>query len=46
MSPGYAGVAGMQVAQPLYDLVKDENALGTGVDPDFFGAFLARFRIN
>ncbi|MDP7372012.1 MAG: tetraacyldisaccharide 4'-kinase, partial [Nitrospinota bacterium] len=27
----------MQVAQPLYDLVKDENALGTGVDPDFFG---------
>ena len=27
-------VGGLQVAKPLYDLVKDEIAPGTGVDPD------------
>ena len=36
MSPDYIGVAGLQVAQPLFDLVKDEIAPGTGVDPDSF----------
>lgn len=29
-------VGGLQVAKPLYDLVKDEIAPGTGVDPDRF----------
>jgi len=29
-------VGGLQVAQPLYELVKDEIAPGTGVDPDAF----------
>jgi len=29
-------VGGLQVAKPLYELVKDEIAPGTGVDPDTF----------
>jgi malate synthase len=36
MSPDYVGVGGLQVARPLYDLVKDEIAPGTGVEPDSF----------
>jgi len=40
MSPDYVGVAGLQVARPLYDLVKDEIAPGTGVDPDSFWSSL------
>ena len=29
-------IGGLQVAKPLYDLVKDEIAPGTGIDPDAF----------
>ena len=40
MSPDYVGVGGLQVARPLYDLVKDEIAPGTGVDPGSFWSSL------
>lgn len=36
MSPDYVAVGGLRVAQPLYNLVRDEIAPGTGVDPDVF----------
>ncbi len=36
MTPEYVGVDGLQVARPLFDLVRDEIAPGTGVDPDSF----------
>jgi malate synthase len=36
------GSGGLQVAKPLYDLVKDEIVPGTGIDPDgFWGSFAA-----
>ena len=36
MSPDRVEVAGLQVARPLIDLIQDEIAPGTGVDPDSF----------
>ena len=32
---------GLQVARPLYDLIRDEMAPGTGIDPDAFWCALA-----
>ncbi len=34
--------SGLSVAKELYDLVKDEIAPGTGIDPDRFWAGYAR----
>src|SRR3989338_5660068 len=36
MSPDYVAVGGLKVAEPLYNLIRDEIAPGTGVDPDAF----------
>ena len=46
MSPDCVEVAGLQVAQPLYDLVKNEIAPGTGVDPDSFWSALGEIAIK
>ena len=39
-------VAGLQVAAPLYDLVRDEIAPGTGIEPDAFWSKLADIVTN
>ena len=36
----YESVGGLKVAKPLYDLVRDEIAPGTGIDPPYFWASL------
>lgn len=36
MSPDYVPVGGLRVAEPLYNLIKDEIAPGTGIDPNAF----------
>ena len=36
MNANYVSVGGLNVAKTLYNLVRDEIAQGTGIDPDAF----------
>lgn len=46
MNANYVSVGGLRVAESLYNLVRDEIAPGTGIDPDTFWKTLDRIVTN